>query len=117
MNSPQRLTILASFFAVAMLSGCTRGTNLHIVNKSTFELTKVVATGSGFTELIASIPAGEQRSVYLDLGGESSVKLDFDANGKHHTSGPKGYFEGGKVVDTKVTATVYPDCTVTVDDK
>jgi hypothetical protein len=117
MNLPQRLTILAGLFAVAMLSSCSRGTNLHIINKSTSELTKVVATGSGFTESIASIPAGEQRSVYLNLGGESSVKFDFDANGKHHTSGPKGYFEGGKVLDTKVTVTVAPDFTVTVDTK
>jgi hypothetical protein len=117
MNLPQRLAILTGVFAVATLSGCSRGTNLHIVNKSTSELTKVVATGSGFTESIASIPAGEQHSVYLNHGSESAVKLDFDANGKHHTSGPKGYFEGGKVVDTKVTATVSPDFTVTVDDK
>jgi hypothetical protein len=117
MNLPQRLTILAGLFAVTILSGCSRGTSLNIVNKSNTELTKVVATGSGFTKSIASIPAGEQRSVYLNISGESALKLDFDANGKHYKSDPQGYFEGGKVADTKVTAIVSPDFTFTVDDK
>ena len=113
----QRLTIVAGLFAVATLSGCSRGTNLHIINKSNVELTKVIATGSGFKESIAAIPAGEERSIYVKIGGESALKLDFDANGKHHTSGSQGYFEGGKAVDTKVTATVSPDFAVTVDSK
>ena len=109
MNLPQRLIIVAGLFAVTILSSCSRGTNLHILNKSNVELTKVVAIGSGFKESITAIPAGEERSVYLNIGGESALKLDFDANGKHHTSGSQGYFEGGKAVDTKVTATVSPD--------
>jgi hypothetical protein len=97
------------------LSGCTRETNLNIVNRSTTELTKVVATGSGFTQSIGSIPAGEQRNVLVSPRGESALKLDFNANGKHHTSGSQGYFEGG--YNYKVTATVSPDFTVTVDGK
>ena len=117
MNLSQRLTIVAGLFAVTILSGCSRGTNLHIINKSNVELTKVVATGAGFKESIAAIPAGEERSVHLNIGGESALKLDFDANGKHHTSGSQGYFEGGKVIDSKVTATVSPEFAVTVDSK
>jgi uncharacterized lipoprotein YajG len=117
MNRPQRLTILAVFFAVAMLSGCTPSANLNIVNRSTAELTNVVATGSGFTtQSIGSIPAGAQRSVSLSVSSESALKLDFDANGKHFTSDPQGYFEGGSGT-TKVTAIVSPDFTVTVDTK
>jgi hypothetical protein len=98
------------------LSGCTRGANLNVVNRSTAELTNVVATGSGFTtQSIGSIPAGAQRSVSLSVSSESDLGLDFDANGKHFTSEPQDYFEGGKVIDTRVTATVSPDFTVTVD--
>jgi hypothetical protein len=113
MNRPQRLTILAGLFAVAMLSSCAGGTNLNVVNGSTAELTNVVATGSGFTKSIGSIPAGGQRNISLNLPGESALKLDFDANGKHHSSEPQSYFEGGS--NTKVTAVVAPDFTVTVN--
>jgi hypothetical protein len=97
------------------LSGCTRGANLNVVNRSTVELTNVVATGSGFTQSIGSIPAGQQHSVSISPRSESGLKLDFDANGRRFTSGPQGYFEGGS--SAKVTATVAPDFTVTVDVK
>jgi hypothetical protein len=113
MNLPQRLTIVAGLFAVAMLSSCAGGTNLNVVNGSTTELTNVVATGSRFTKSIGSIPAGGQRNISLNLPGESALKLDFDANGKHRSSEPQGYFEGGS--NTKVTAVVAPDFTVTVN--
>jgi hypothetical protein len=97
------------------LSGCNRGTNLGIMNRSTAELTNVVATGSGFTQLIGSIPAGEQRDISVSPRSESDLQLDFDANGKHFKSVPQGYFEGGS--NQKVTAIVSPDFTVTVDTK
>lgn len=97
------------------LSGCTRGTNLNVINRSTAELTNVVVTGSGFTESIGSIPAGEQRNVSVSPRSESDLKLDFSAKGKHFKSVPQGYFEGGS--NTKVTATVSPDFSVTVDTK
>jgi hypothetical protein len=99
--------------SIMALSSCTRGTNLNVVNRSTAELTNVVATGSGFTQSIGSIPAGSQRSVSISPRSESSLKLDFDAKGKHFKSLPQGYFESG--TNTKVTATVSPDFTVIVD--
>ena len=114
MNSPQHIIILAVFFA-AMLSGCTGGTKLNIVNRSTTELTNVVATGSGFTQSIGSIPAGKQRNVSVNPRSESDLRLDFNANGKHFKSVPQGYFEGGSSI--KVTATVSPNFTVTVNTK
>jgi hypothetical protein len=97
------------------LSGCNRGANLGIINRSTAELTNVVATGSRFTQSVGSILAGAQRSVSLSVRSESALKLDFDANGKHFTSEPQGYFEDGS--NKKVTAIVSPDFTVTVDTK
>lgn len=116
MNRPQRLTILSGFLAATMLFGCTRGADLNVVNRSTAELTNVAATGSGFTtQSIGSIPAGAQRSVFLSVPSESDLGLDFDANGKHFTSEPQGYFEDG--YNYKVTVIVSPDFTVTVDAK
>jgi hypothetical protein len=98
------------------LSGCTRNANLIVVNRSTAELTNIIATGSGFTKSIASIPAGEQRNIFLDVVGESALKLDFDVNGKHRSSDFQGYFEG-EVANTQVKAIVSPDFTVTVETK
>ncbi|MEY2858336.1 MAG: hypothetical protein RLZZ74_2649 [Cyanobacteriota bacterium] len=95
------------------LSGCTRGGNLSVVNLSATELTNVVATGSGLNQSIGAIPAGQQREVSLRVPGESALKLDFNANGKHFTSGRQGYVEGG--YNIKITAIVAPDFTVKVD--
>lgn len=61
MNRPQHLTILAGFLAATMLSGCTRGADLNVVNRSTAELTNVVATGSGFT-INRLVPSRQARS-------------------------------------------------------
>lgn len=97
------------------LNGCNSGTNLNVINRSTTELTNVVAIGSGFTQSVGSVPAGEQRSISVSARGESDLRLDFDANGKHRTSVPQSYFEGGS--SEKVNATVSPDLTVTVDTK
>jgi hypothetical protein len=104
---------ILGFGGTMAISGCTRSPNLNVVNRSTAELTNVVATGSGFTQSLGSIAAGEQRSISVSPRGESDLRLDFDANGKHFTSKPQGYFEGS----SKVTATVSPDFTVTVGTK
>ncbi len=113
MKQSQYLVLVASIFAAALLVGCTRGANLTIVNRSMTELSNVVATGSGFTQAIGSIPAGGKRRVTVQPTGESGLQLDFNANGKHFTSAPQGYFEAGS--QFKVTATVSLDFTVTVD--
>jgi hypothetical protein len=97
------------------ISGCTRGDNLHVVNRSNAELTDVVATGSGFTQSIGSIPAGEQRSISIKPRGESAIQVDFDVKGKHFTSGRQGYFENGS--NAQFTATISPAFTVNVDAK
>jgi hypothetical protein len=101
--------------ATMALSGCSRGTNLKVINRSTAELTNVVATGSGFTQSLGSIPAGEQRNVSVSPRSESALQVDFDVKGKHFTSGRQGYFESGS--NAKVTAIVATDFSVTVDTK
>jgi hypothetical protein len=101
--------------ALALLAGCTRGAQITVVNRSTADLTNVVAAGTGFSQAVGSIPAGDLRSVSVSPDGESGLKLNFDANGKHFSSTPQGYFEGGS--SYKVTAIVSPNFTVTVDTK
>jgi hypothetical protein len=103
-----------------LVSGCSREANLkvinlNVINRSNAELTNVVAIGSGFTQSIGSVKAGEQRSVAVSPSSESGLQLEFDANGKRFKSLPQGYFEGGS--NAKVTATISPKFTVTVDVK
>lgn len=99
-------------------SGCTRSKdiNINVVNRSSVELTNVVATGSGFSQSIGSIPAGQERNISVSPRSESGLKLDFDAQGKRFASEPQGYFESGS--GAKVKAIVSPkfSVTVTVDD-
>jgi hypothetical protein len=98
-----------------LIAGCTRDANLNIVNRSNTELTNVVATGTGFTQSIGSLKAGEQRSISVTPRSESGIQLEFDAKGRHFKSAPQGYFEGGS--NAKVTATVSSEFAVTVDVK
>ncbi len=104
------------FVSVLMLVvGCSRSPQLTVINRSTTELTNVIASGTGFTQAIGSIPAGGQRSIVVSPRSESSLQLTFNANGKHFASAPQGYFENSS--NYKITATVSPDFTVTVDTK
>lgn len=99
----------------ALVVGCSQAPQLTIINRSTIELTNVVASGAGFTQAVGSIPAGGQRSILVSPRSESGLQLAFDANGKHFSSAPQGYFENNS--NYKITATVSPDFTVTVDTK
>jgi hypothetical protein len=108
------LVLLVCLCSPLLFSGCNRGASLTVVNRSAAELTNVVATGTGFTQSIGTIPAGGESRATIRPTSESGLKLDFDANGKHFTSGPQGYFEASS--SYKVTATVAPDFTVTVND-
>jgi hypothetical protein len=120
MTTRSRTFIPIGFSVLALsclmpLSGCTRDAKLNVINRSTTELTNVVAIGSGFTQSIGAIKAGEQRSISVKPTSESGIQLEFTAKGKQFKSVPQGYFEGG--ANAKVTATVSPEFTVTVDVK
>jgi hypothetical protein len=95
-----------------LLAGCSRHASLTVVNETAVELTNVVASGSGFSVSLGTIPAGKEKRVPVIPKGESSVQLSFDAAGKHLTSAPDGYFESGG--QYKVTATVSKDFSVKV---
>ncbi len=113
MNRPILSIFLVS--VLALVVGCSQAPQLTVINRSTAELTNVVASGTGFTQPVGSIPAGGQRSILVNPRGESGLQLAFDANGKHFSSAPQGYFENSS--NYKITATISPDFTVTVDTK
>jgi hypothetical protein len=100
---------------LTLIVGCSRSVQLTVVNRSTSALNNVVVSGSGFSQSVGTIPAGEQRQISVQPSGESGVRLVFDANGKHVSAPTTGYFEANSAY--KVTATVTPDLQVTVDSK
>ncbi len=100
------LLLACSFFAA-----CSRNTQLTVVNKSPATLTHIVATGSGFSQSLGPLAPEAQQQIMIVPRGESGLKLTFDADGKHFAPQEEGYFEKGY----KVSATVAPDFSVTID--
>jgi|UniRef100_UPI0037841885 hypothetical protein len=110
------LILLAALLLVpvtAFLSGCSRQPQLMVSNHSSAPLTNVIISGSGFSESIATIAPAEKATVGVMPSGESSLRLEFDAGGKHFTATPDCYFESASYY--RVNATVAPDFSVKVD--
>jgi len=110
----QRLAITLLLCMLFSAVGCKQGAKLTVINDSKATLENVVASGEGFTEFLGSIPQGNQRHATIQPTGESSLKLEFDVDGKHFASEPSGYFEASG--HYKLTATVRSDFSVTVKD-
>ncbi|OUC16640.1 MAG: hypothetical protein B0A82_00745 [Alkalinema sp. CACIAM 70d] len=99
---------------LTVLAGCRdRATTVEIVNRSSVEITNVTAKGPGFTQPVGTIPPGQTHQISVHPSGEASLQLEFDAQGKRHTSRPDGYFEGGG--NYQVSATIAPDFSVKVE--
>src|SRR4030095_16144385 len=98
--------------AITALAGCSLSPVLSITNRSSLELTNVILIGSGFTQRVDSITAGEECRLTVHPRGDSGVRLAFDAGGQHIDTGEQGYFEasGGY----RVCVTVGPDLKVSV---
>ncbi|MBD2326025.1 hypothetical protein [Alkalinema sp. FACHB-956] len=94
-------------------SGGYRTTPVTIVNRSSAEITNVTAKGPGFSQPVGTIPPGQARQISVQPSGEASLQLEFEAQGKRHTSRPDGYFEGGGSYQVK--ATIEADFSVKVD--
>jgi hypothetical protein len=109
------LRVYAILFALVVataLVACSSGAQLIIVNNSDVPLVDVVASGSGFSTQLGSVPPHGPRQATVYPRGESDLRLTFTANGKPITFGPDGYFEasGGY----RVTANVSSDFQVSV---
>jgi len=109
----------ASFFSAALmlsavfLSGCSRKPQLTVSNHSSRSLTNVIVSGSGFSQALGTIAPPGKASVRVTPSGDSSLRLEFDAGGKHFTTAPDCYFKNSS--NYRVNATVAPDFTVKVD--
>jgi hypothetical protein len=95
-----------------ILGGCSRAPVVTITNHSTVTLSNVVVSGSGFTLPVGSIAPEAERRLSVHPTGESGLRVEFDADGRHIDSGQQGYFEGGG--GYRVTATVSTNLSVSV---
>jgi hypothetical protein len=83
----KRWRIAALLVAVVALSGCAPGTPVVVINHSPVPLTDVVVTGSGFSQTVGTIPAGQAETVHVRPRGETGLRITFEANGKRYSSG------------------------------
>jgi hypothetical protein len=102
-----------AFWAVlcVLLLGCSRGTQLIVMNQSDVPLRDVLVSGSGFSEQVGTIAPHGQAKLFIHPRGESGLQVRFNANGQIVSFGPQGYFEANGYV---VTATVSPKLIVSV---
>jgi hypothetical protein len=98
------------------VTGCSRAP-VTITNQSPFILSNVVVSGSGFSEHIATIEAGEDCRLSVRPRGESGLRLVFEVGTQRVDSGEQGYFEGGgnyrvkATVDTNLSVSISSDST------
>jgi len=112
LNTLGRL-FLTALLCLAALTGCARQPQLTVVNQSSMPLTNLVVSGSGFSARLNTLAPGAQTRIGVSPSGDSGLRFEFDANGKHHSSAPDCYFENSPLY--RVTATFDPDSTVKVD--
>lgn len=106
-----QISHIIGFAVVLVFSGCSRGPGVTITNHSILTLSNVVVSGSGFSERIGNIAPGTQHRLTVHPQGESGLRVEFDADGRHIDSGQQGYFEAGGY---RVTATVSTNLSVAV---
>ena len=110
-----RVSILIIVATLLAAVGCSRAPVITIKNQSSLTLSNVVVSGSGFSERIGSIPAGEEHRLRVRPSGDSGVRLVFDAGKQHVDSGAQGYFEAGG--GYRITATVETNLSVSISEE
>ena len=113
MNVKPSFTHLAALLCFAALTGCSRQPQLTVANQSSTPLTNLVVSGSGFSVTLGTLAPGAQTRIGVSPSGDSGLRFEFDAAGKHHSSAPDCYFESSPLY--WVTATVAPDYSVKVN--
>ena len=99
--------------AVALVSGCSDCATVTVINHSGLTLSNLVSSGSGFTNRIATLAPGDHKRERVRVGGESSLRVSFDAAGGRIESGEEGYFEAGY----RVTAIIETNLSVSVSSE
>lgn len=77
-------------FVVVLLLGCSQGVPIAITNRSGQALQDVTVSGAGFSQHIASMPAGETVTVHVHPKGETGVAIGFERGGKKFSYGESG---------------------------
>nr|WP_156133550.1 hypothetical protein [Massilia sp. JS1662] len=78
---------------VALLLGCSQGVPIAITNQSGRALQNVTVSGAGFSQHLASIPAGKTATLRVHPRGETGVAIGFELGGKKFSYAESGYFE------------------------
>ena len=109
-----RITSFGAIAALLLAAGCSRAPVITIKNQSPVTVSNIVVSGSGFTNLVASILAGSEHRLSVRPTSDSGVRLVFDAGTQHIDSGSQGYFEarGGY----RITATIATNLNVSVSE-
>jgi hypothetical protein len=113
MNHTLRGFFLHGLLFTLLLSQCSRHPTLTVRNDSPGELRNIVARGTGFSQPLGNLAAGQQRKIEIMPTGDSGLQLEFEANGHHYTPPKDGYLEASNYYH--VQATVRPDFTVKVE--
>jgi hypothetical protein len=103
----------ALVLCAAVPPGCSRRPQVTVSNLSSATLTNVVISGSGFSQALGTLAPAGKASASVALSGDSSLRVEFDAGGKHFTATPDCYFESSP--NYQVSAIVAPDFTVKAD--
>jgi hypothetical protein len=96
----------------ASVIGCSSGAQLIIVNESDHQLRDVVASGSGFSTQIGTVPPHSANVLTVYPRGESGLRLTFNADGKPIIFEQDGYFE--RCCGYLVTVNVSPSLAVSM---
>jgi hypothetical protein len=99
MRFKQHLALLVLVAA----AGCSNGPKITVANHSDHMLQNVTVSGSGFTATIAEVTPGSTESIVVHPHGESSVRITFEADGKHIDSGDCCYFEDNSLYTIAVS--------------
>ena len=100
---------------VILAIGLPKNPVVFVHNRSGLALENVRLRGSGFSETIPRIEAGETFVLRLAPRGESGLAVAFDAAGEHREVPEQGYFEprGGY----RVRVEIGPDFEVAIDSR
>jgi len=66
---------------------------VELRNDAPQTVSNLVVSGTGFTERIGTVRAGEGRRFVVRPTGESGVRIEFEAGGRRVDSGSQGYIE------------------------
>jgi len=96
------------------LVGCSGSPEVELRNDSPQTVSNLVVSGTGFTERIGTVRAGEGRRFRVRPTGESGVRIEFEVGGRRVDSGSLGYVEPR--VGSRIRAVIGTDLEVRVSD-